>query len=51
MLRGYSGLSPAFAAVGALKRGGWSWEGVVLWLEGRWGGRLSGFRAVGEGRR
>mgnify|MGYP001045014100 CR=1 FL=1 len=36
LLRGYSGLSPVCAAVGALKKGGWSWEGVVACLVGWW---------------
>ena len=35
LLGGYSGLSPVFAAVGALEAAGWFWGGVVVWLEER----------------
>ena len=44
----HSGLSPAFAAVGALEGGRWFWGGVVVWLVGK-RVMIMAVRAVWEG--
>ncbi len=44
----HSGLSPAFAAVGALEGGRWFWGGVVVWLVGK-RVMIMAVRAVREG--